>query len=452
MPFLRKIGTSAAYSLLELILFAPVILLIGTGLPTSWQAPLSAPWNAFWLTALGFTAGSLIGDVPRLRRKVYELLLSALVGTAATFLFVNAGWQVTLGAILGAFFVYRGIRSVRMGRLAGYPPVVFGLLTAVYFIGVPIMTHTELLHGYAAVLNGCGLGALFIFFVLSNRSQLLGATLAGTEEAAASSLSRTVRQSSRVWLIVFLVVLTGIAYFQQVGRFLLHVLRSALVWLIRLMNGKPSEAPTEPAATPPPPQLPPSDPSKKPAWLEALLHYAMIAFIALVVLALAAGLIYLLVAKVWPAVRRLLRYLLRGSQGREDSEASAGYTDEREDLLNWKELPSLWWQRMAGMFGRSSEAQEPGWSQLRSNRERVRFLYRKLIERAARDGYAYKQAYTPSETEQELSQNYRLGSAALHDVTVAYNRSRYGDEELSTEEVERLVQQLDPKIRNSFKT
>lgn len=97
------------------------------------------------------------------------------------------------------------------------------------------------------------------------------------------------------------------------------------------------------------------------------------------------------------------------------------------------------------------KANEPKWSHLPNNRERIRFLYRVLIQQAAEGGYTYNKAHTPNETEQELSNQYQLSSHAVHAITSAYNQARYRDDDVSDLELDQVLQTLDPLIRNQLK-
>jgi hypothetical protein len=442
---LRGCGLALLFGFVELVIFAPLVTL----------AQVYAFDSVLSLTCiqllLCFLIGAYVGQFMWLSRKGYEFLVCVAAGYGLSYVFQMEPLHVALCAAIGALLVYRGIRYTKDGGLSLYPPGIFVISGVMYFIGVPIMTRVALMHPYKIALNGLGFATLILFFFITNRSQLLVATLAGNDRAAASSLSQTVKRSSRIWLIGFIAVIAAVGYFQQVKQALMRLLHGTLAWLLGLMSSEePPAVPEASPSAPPPMELPPAAPHE-PGWFGILMQYLVQIVGYVLVIALILGCLYLILMKLAPALLAFIRRFWKQSLRREQGDTSDdGYTDEKEALLDWRELPNLWWRKASSKLWSTSK-REPSWSQLPNNQERIRYLYRVLIGQASRSGYTFKRALTPNETGWELTHQTQLTEVSVHALTTAYNRVRYGREAVTDEELAKLLQTLDPSVRNQLK-
>lgn len=443
---LRGLGLAILFGSLELIIFFPVVVL----------AQIYVSESLLWLTCVQFllcyVIGCIFGHIIWLNRRIYELTLCMGAGFTVIWLLQGNNWHSWVGAAIGSVLVYRGIRCTRDGWLSLFPVTVFVIAGLIYFAGVPIMGLMEIFRPYVSWMNGFGLCSLIICFFAANRSQLLSATLAGNERAAASALSETVKRSSRIWLmtlIAFIAFIALIAYFQQLRQAIVGFLHASIAWLLRLMRlDSTPDVPLEPIPPAPQPLLPPAAPAE-PSWFDMLLYYAQIIIGYLIVIALILCGIYIIISKLTPALASLFRRLMNRSLSRQ-IEGSEGFSDEKETLLVLKDLPRMLWQKALKRWS-SDYIIEPKWSHLPNNRERIRFLYRVMIGQAAIGGYNYNKTLTPNETEQELTNKDQLPSQAIHVITSAYNEVRYGDEEVSDEQLKQVLSSVNPSIRKQLK-
>ncbi|CAN7752016.1 DUF4129 domain-containing protein [Paenibacillus sp. LjRoot56] len=442
--FLQGCGLAFLFGFVELVIFAPLVTLSQVYVFDS-----SLGLTCIQLL-LSFVIGAYLGQLRWLSRKGYEFLVCVAAGYGLSYVCQMEPLHVALGAAIGALLVYRGIRYTKDGWHSLYPPGVFVISGVMYFIGVPIMTRVELMLSYKIALNGLGFATLILFFFITNRSQLLVATLAGNDRAAASSLSQTVKRSSRIWLIGFIAVIAAVGYFQQVKQALMRLLHGTLAWLLGLMSSEePPAVPEASPSAPPPMELPPATPHE-PGWFGILMQYLVQIIGYVLVIALILGCLYLILMKLAPALLALIRRFWKRSLRREQGDTTDGYTDEKEALLDWREIPNLWWRKASSKLWSTSN-REPSWSQLPNNQERIRYLYRGLIGQASKSGYTFKRALTPNETGWELTHQTQLAEASVHTLTTAYNRVRYGRESISDEELAQVLQTLDPSIRNQLK-
>lgn len=442
--FIRICRLALLFGGVELVIFAPLITL----------AQVYVFDSILGLTCiqllLCFVIGAYLGQFKWLSRKGYEFLVCVAAGYGLAYLFQTDPLHIALCAAIGAPLVYRGIRYTKDGWISLYPPGVFVITGVMYFIGVPIMTRVELMHPYKIALNGLGFATLILFFFITNRAQLLIATLAGNDSAAASSLSQTVKRSSRIWLIGFIAVIAAIAYFQQVKQGLLRLLRGILAWLLGLMSSEaPPAVPEASPSAPPPMELPPAAPHE-PGWFGILMQVIVQIAGYVLMIALVLCCLYLLLKKLAPALLSFIRRFWKRSLRRDQGDVTEGYTDEKEALLDWRELPNLWWRKASSKLWPSS-SHDPSWSHLLNNEERIRYLYRLLIGQAAKSGYTFKRSLTPNETGWELTHQTQLAEASVHALTTAYNRVRYGRETVSDEQLAQVLQTIDPSIRSQLK-
>ncbi|OPH50697.1 hypothetical protein BC351_35905 [Paenibacillus ferrarius] len=441
--WLNVFGLAALFGSIELIFFYPIILLVHLYVS---EVQLWATCLQLWLC---FVLGSYLGYLKWLNRILYELAFSALAGAITAVLLQGTSWHSWVCAAFGILLAYRGIHFTKDGWQGIFSMTIVVIAGVFYFIGVPVMSRLELFMPFMKSLNLLGFCSLVIFFIAINRIHLLNATLANTQQTAASSLSGTVKRSSRIWLITFIFLIVIVAYFQSIQQAISTFFRSALVWLLQLsQSDSPPDVP-EPSPSIQPPQLPPPAAADEPSWLSIFLHYAQIIIGYVLVIALVLFVLYLLLSKVAPALMALLRRLMNRSMSSYQSGDSEGFTDEKEALLAWKELPRLWWQQ--AMQRRVKEKAPAKWSQLPSNRAKIRFLYRLVMGQAALNGYTYNNALTPNETEQDLRRIDQLPDQTVHAVTSAYNEVRYGNTELSDQELEQVLQTLDSRTRNQIK-
>ncbi|OAS23696.1 DUF4129 domain-containing protein [Paenibacillus oryzisoli] len=441
---LRGSGMALLFAIVELVIFAPLVTL----------SQVYVLDSALALTCiqllLCFLIGAYVGQFKWLSRIGYEILVCVAAGYGLSYIFQMEPLHVALSAAISVLLVYRGIRYAKNGWFSLYPAGVFVISGVMYFIGVPIMTRVAIMLPYKITLNGLGFATLILFFFITNRTQLLVATLAGNDRAAASSLSQTVKRSSRIWLIGFIAVIAAVAYFQQVKQALLHLMRGILAWLLGLMASEEAPAVPEPSPSAPPPmELPPTAPHE-PSWFGILMQYVVQIVGYVLVIALILGCLYLILMKLAPLLLSFIRRFWKRSLQREQGDTTDGYTDEKETLLDWRELPNLWWRKASSKLWSTSN-REPSWSQLVNNQERIRYLYRLLIGQASRGGYTFKRALTPNETGWELTHQTQLAETSVHALTTAYNRVRYGREAISDEELAQVLQTIDPSIRSQLK-
>lgn len=175
-----------------------------------------------------------------------------------------------------------------------------------------------------------------------------------------------------------------------------------------------------------------------------MLSIAYVLFAALI-----TGVLYLIATRLLPLLVRAIRSLLDRMASYKKNADAGGYVDEKEVLFQWKELPGLWRRGLAKRFSHKSSS-EIKWSQLTSNKDRIRFIYRAVMSQAMENGYLYNKSHTPLETVLELAKIQH--SAASHPTLAsAYNQVRYGELDPADDEVNQVLEAVKPFIGKQLK-
>jgi hypothetical protein len=441
---LLDFAKTAGFSLIELLVFFPILVLIHTFLLSTelWSIVV----QAVVLYVLGF-AGGITG---KLQRGIYQVLYALGISSGVSILFQGWNWHFWFGFLLGSFLVLRGIRFTRTSWYQLFPDSAYMVGLLIYFLAVPFMNFSELLLPYRTLINVFGFLSLSLFFYMMNRQQLIGATLSDPAKAA-SSLSKSVRGMNRLWVSAILVLIALIAFWGQLKDSLWWLIRSVIALLLRLSpDGKPQES--SPASTAAPSGFPPLEEQGNPSLLALLFNKVVILLAYALIAVVVIGLFYLIITRFLPMITRAVRRLLgKIGSGVIVTEAD-GYVDEEESLLVWKDQPSLWRKGLLKRFSRTRDG-ELKWTQLLSNKDRIRFIYRNLIGKAIRDGYKYNRAATPLETEREVMRQQGYTESAQPNSVMAqvYNQARYGDKDPSDDEIRKVLEAVEPILGKRFK-
>ncbi|GBF75898.1 hypothetical protein PA598K_04332 [Paenibacillus sp. 598K] len=417
-------------------MFYPVALLFAVYLLPS---PAVWLWNASLplLYGLGYAAHAWL----RLDR-VYKLTAFALLGGIGwSVLCFGSGWQTALPALWSVLALVRGARAANQDWAVRFSisPMLVGL--GMYFVLSVAASFRPELGDHIWLLAGLGLAALTVVLYRFNADAIREQTLSGTRKA---ELPRAVTWLNRLLVLALLllaVAITLMSYIQQAFAWLKARLAE---WLSR-SPGEPEPPPVQPESPEmsPPPMLgePPGEPA---AWMRWLEQAAMIAvYVALGALLLFA--LYALGKRLPGWMRRLYKTLVAwlNREGRDGE--SLGYEDQVESLIRTKEPQrsgKRWQDRLADWSRR-----EPRWSEQLTDEEKVRYLYRRWVLEARREGYELKRHLTPLETVADI-ERWRGGSAVEGlPVTQLYEQVRYGQRSVHAEQ----LRELEARMRRYMK-
>jgi len=434
----RKTAPAALLQLAaEAFFYLPVFFLVAFGL--SGRLALLhdlGPAQGLAQALVSAFAGWLLAGRPGFWRSLGQFAACLAISIAAAYLLLAEPAAIRLLAAGGFLFALRGRRLAYTPREAYFQPAASagGLFS---YLLLPVFIRLQpALEPYRGLLSAAGIAALGMFFLRLSRMNLLNANQQRDSRAAASLVWR-----NRLWALVLfgLVLLAG--FLRPIGLLLQAGARAVWQQLVRfylwlLPDGSNTPAPAAPSEPQNFPVLP--EAAKRHPWqvvLEKIVEYA-------VWIALAALLLYLLYrgARGLPGLLGRWKAILARLIGRGVPDEAASYRDEKESLLELAETPRLLAGRMRQWFGRRFRKRE-SWDSLADNRERVRYLYRLLLKRAAEQGSKPLPAATPLEIGRELAARTDLRMPAVA-LAERYSDVRYGEAKPSDEEVDELAKSV----------
>lgn len=445
---MRPAAVQIGAGLFGTLLLAPLWITLG-----AWLAWAGEPAAAAALGPLGSLLGAVVCAARPLRRWVQLLLALALGAGGVAFCSAVLGASPLAALPAGAALLYGFLQGVTVAeRIGDTRWQWFGLL--LYFAAAILYSQVELFAPAVPLLTWSGAASLAIALFVANGVFLTAASYSNRRGAVPGALRRHNRLllGGVLALIALLTALFGNAF----GKLLYAILRGLLSLLPRGEEGE--EAPEEPAGPnlerPP---LPPPEPGGERAMILDFIAYALGTLIMLGLLFLAARWLYRNGGERFRSlVERILSFLRR--QRAPDAE-EAGYTDEETGVFSWDTVGRRFRDTWLGrLFARGRETK---WEDLRTNRERIRWLYRRWLTGAAESGYEVRRALTPRETaadvlawqaergkgrglfgrgaagESSAAGAAGSGGAGAETLAELYDRVRYGDADVSDGDVRR---------------
>jgi len=345
--------------------------------------------------------------------------------------------------LIGFSLFARGVRMASRGiPMWGSVTWYWGALAVYFFIYVFANIRPEM-KVYQLPLFAGGVWMIVTTLMMMNQNILHRANM--TRDTTTKLPAGVLRQNLKyVFTLIGIAMLFAAMIFGNLMDILMGGFRQFVAWLFQNRTTEVEPPREEPSVTPQLPMegLEPGEPS---VFMKVLEQILMILFwsamIIAVIVLLWLGLRYLikkLFPKFWAA---LLRFFAQ----KQEYTPAASYSDERTNLFEWDKLRQRVtqpWEKIMARFGQK----EAAYAELTNNRDRVRYLYRFKMKQAMRKGFTIQQSATPSETLMQVKDLEQHGSTNndLVDLADAYNASRYGDDDIPDETVERLRKKLDP--------
>ncbi len=412
------VETLAAFPLLLLLLFA----LESRRAVMLWAASM----------ALEYALGFMLRRRFCWRRTGVLIGVSFLLSAAFALIFRGMGPGAWVGAALGTIWMYRGMRSWDRSWHVEFPIIFHWTAVFAYFIGSFLCAHLPSLSAYGPLLTSLGLFYVVLVLWMTNEELIHTESLSHWGRTGAAG---TVRRQNRLLVLAVIAVWLLAGAFGRLRRacaWLGRRLADGLSWLKSLLDSLNSDSPAG-APTPLfPMETPPMEPPEPSPFWEALYRILSVVVLCAVVVAL----LWLLYISARRAIRllRLLYAKLTAYLSGHAREEDTGYVDESVRLLDIRQTAGAYLDRIKRRLARP--AREPGWDELKDNRERARFLFRRLVRRHVARGYEYKRHLTPLETSAELSAlNKAVPDASAREIGRLYTKARYGAGPISDAEI-----------------
>lgn len=388
-----------------------------------------------------------------------SFLIAYLLGAVFKTLFEKKQWWiyaffvviagVSLGFLIGDHWVtwivltimypvviYRGIRYLSTAPENMLPISIMwvgGFIT--YFVAYLCFRYLDPLVDYLPIITVGGILYVIATLFLSNSEQLKRSTL---EKGKTPTIHKTIKRQNKIYLSLTIVVIFLLA----MGSFVQDSMLKFVRWLLNLLagDGEIKEVPPDDA--------PPADPDmsglfddevKEPSLFWEILEKITITlvYIGLAIVVILLLLLLLKKTRVWviKLYHRIMNFLKTlGGRFSDDTENTL-YEEEKESIFDFKEWTEEQKQRMKSFTNRMFK-RKVNWNTL-SNREKVRYVYRHFILQQAD---AKIESETPREVLNKLSNEPNLNAEKITALQVAYEKVRYGDQEISDTEVEEIHQ------------
>jgi hypothetical protein len=419
--------------IIELLMLMPLLLLFDAFL-------VPEKIKTLWFAGLPFLL--LIGVAARFRLNALwkQWMAAAFIGAIFAFFAAWPEWRAAAVFALGFFASLQGMTvSSRIGNTQLYWIGIAG-----YFIGSILFSYVSALQASLSVLTWTGILCLAVALFSSNGTHLRYAALADERR---QSVPGALRRHNRVFVgILFLaaVILTA-GFGNFIGRLLWNAVRFVLGLLFR--QPQPERESLEAPAESPPlqPMFPPE--SHESGLLGKILDLIFYAVSGLILAAIMGYGIYWFYKHGGGLFRKWIDRLLEVLRRRSRNEEGMGYTDQESVVFEWeavgRKLHESWVGRL--VFGRRGER----WEDMRTNSDRVRFLYRGWLRSKVDKGYRAQRHLTPLETAKDIERwaqeegRLQPSSPGGKDFSGAlirlYYKARYSGEDVADEELKKIL-------------
>lgn len=422
----KRLALAWLQSLAELLLYFPFLVALYV------VVPHMNPSFPLWLAVLSvfYALGYAFHDAFPSVWRWLALLVPVVVAGGAAWLTPSRTWLVlAVHFILWLLAWIRGRQNRLWGWDNSFPSGLLWIGLIGYFAASFLYPHFFATLPYAPWVTGFGIAALGLSLHRTNALALKSES--GEKSGAAKTQTGNVtkwRNRIMIWglfaLILFLAAFRSIAAAaRQAGEFLLSGAFELIRKLLRLLDMGEGQPEQQRQQTDISELLGQGEPSAFALFMEKLLYWV----VAALLIVAALWLLYVLGKQANRWLKRLLDWYGDRLDGRE----AAGYTDEKESLMDGREWTRQrtrqWKERLSTLLRK-----EPGWDELADNRERVRRAYLLLLRGRIAAGYKHDEARTPRETGRELERRAPLGKEETA-VFPLYEEVRYGGKDVSDE-------------------
>jgi hypothetical protein len=431
---IEKRGRVLGRGLTELLFYMPVWLTIACYAVPGFISPIWAI-GLLALYAIGAATAERRADMRIATRWLISFsmasLFSLVVGLLASALTDYVFWIASM--IIGICVTERGSAMIRKGWPQSFHSAHMGVGILTYAASIPLSYwFLHELSEWRLWIAFCGIACVVAFMNIVNNRHLMGESVDGSKSKTLSDAQRR----NRMLLAGLTVVMVVFAAFRQIQRWLEEHMLAAIKRLLGMLGGEEAAEPP-PAEPAPPPQsmLPPME-QNEPSKMLVLLEQIVKIVVTIAIVAGALLLLYWLGRRLAVWLRRWMDKLLQRQTSLKAEDGA--YTDEVEKLMSLNKWRDGIKNKLKSRRSREYD-REPGWEELQSGQDRMRWLYRKWVRGGMSAGYTPQPNLTPRETAQSMSAwSGRDGAKPEAERFAAgYEAVRYGDAAPNESELER---------------
>ncbi|MFD0958980.1 DUF4129 domain-containing protein [Paenibacillus chungangensis] len=361
-------------------------------------------------------------------RKGMHGLLACLMGSAYSvavlYLLLPSPslLQLAVCAPVSIYVAYQGIALYIRNWPSSFQSkhMLTGLAMYASALAISAFRPDDLANYHTPLIAG-GITSTILFLFIANERLLSRETV---DDGSRSPAYVDARRRNRMLLAALGVTLLLLSFLHRILQWIKETAERMLQQVLDWMNREKQEPPVqEEAVAQQPGGMPPLE-SGEPSKLMQLLEQAFKVIAIAIIAAIAIILVYFGLRGLYRLWKRLAAKLMQ--RERLLSSAEAAYTDEVESLTEEQPFLKRW---KAIWKSKRSPVKEPSWESLGSNAERIRYLYKQLVRKAAGKGYEPGGHLTPREMAADLTRSQgdkQWSKPALDDMMTTYENARYG--------------------------
>lgn len=330
---------------------------------------------------------------------------------------------------------FRGVLYMEADWENIFPRQMWWLALIFYMVGGFFYSRVIVLKDYFPYVMVCGFIQVIISLIMLNFRQLGDATLIRDRKPV---VPPSIKRQNGMLLFITIALITIIASFNEIKAFFKRAFKQIANWIIQLIMAIHALFEREPI-----PEGTPEGLSDFPFQQDMIQRNPILELIfdiieVVLLILCSAIVIYLIYIGIKKLVSIISAWLKELFKERDLYEESYGYIDEKESLIDIKELRDRYAEKIKNWIESIWERQ-PRWEDLNTNTERIRYIYRATILKYLKEGYRYKNHMTPKEIEKDVERWRKTDEGEILDKIVpVYNRARYGYDYIDDNEVETL--------------
>ncbi len=412
----------------ELILFFPMILIIGVLVPLL----VSIEVWFFYLTLFPLM-GILYANLFRWSKRWLSFLVGMISSGFFVYILIGNNYLDMISWGIGTTLFYRGVMLWPRPWSDLFPTNLLWICLSFYFISSPFFIRLEPMQPYYGLLTIAGMISVLLVLWMSNLNNIQSINRSGRKTGHISSVMLKQNRLAVIFIAAFIFI---IAFFQNIKdilvNFILMLIRFVVLAILFIMNLFSSDEEIVEETSVGQPEMPDFgfEEEKEPSflsWLFDMFMYVMVFLILAVLIVFALRAVIKLIIK---GVKLLIEFL----KSRQPlSTETTSYVDEKSKIISFKELRDIYKDRLQQWLADLLK-KEPKWEDLNNNKDRIRYVYRHWLLKKIASGYTFKSNLTPKETAQELSQ-WKGREEDQSELISVYQKARYSHEDISNQEV-----------------
>jgi len=437
VKILKQIGLDIVKAWAEIVMLSLILCSITAAFT---PAPDCYLWVAMFAvySVIGVLLGTALPGLQALRLGLSILI--AIGGTVLEFLFLLEA-RTPIACIFGVFALLAMLRGSILAENEWdevTPPAVYTLIVFLSLIFTLAVNMVPVLEEFRPITTFLGPIIVIVGLLTMNTLNMedLTAVQRSKTTTGSMSVSKNLRAQNRALLLLVLAIVLALSGLAPLWHLLSGLIKQFLAWLTRTRyEAPPPKGDFE--------QILESENSIKFQYeIPEVDNTRWYPFMTTIVWVIVICAICFLLFMAFKGLRLLVRFLKNMNWlNLRDEIFTDEYEDDRESLVDLKDLPKQYLQRMTDWVSEHLK-REPAWDELTSYAEKARVLYRRTLVKARAGGFSENAAHTPSQTLREVAPHVKTSQQSLDSLRDCYEEARYGEREPDGQTVEALNKEI----------